>query len=106
MRKKAWARPELEKCSYFIQQPTSQRGKWNEWFSQQAPIYLELGCGKGSFLAQMASANLGINFIAVDIKDDMLGYARRKLQQIYNEKEICAVGEADNDKIKLKKVFI
>lgn len=25
---------------------------------------------------------------------------------IYNEKEICAVGEADNDKIKLKKVFI
>ncbi len=105
MRKKAWARPELEKCSYFIQQPTSQRGKWNEWFSQQAPIYLELGCGKGSFLAQMASANLGINFIAVDIKDDMLGYARRKLQQIYNEKEINNVALVPYDIERIKDIF-
>ena len=29
-----------------------------------------------------------------------------KVILIYNENEICAVGEADNDKIMLKKVFV
>lgn len=88
MRKKPWARPELEACEFFIQQPTSKKGCWKQYFKNQAPIYLELGCGKGSFIAQMASKNRNINFIAVDIKDEMLAYARRKLESAYEGEQI------------------
>lgn len=88
MRKKPWARPELEACQFFIQQPASQKGKWRQYFVKEAPIFLELGCGKGGFLAQIASKNRDINFIAVDIKDEMLGYARRKLETAYNGEKI------------------
>lgn len=88
MRKKPWARPELDACNYFIKEPKSMKGKWKTYFTNQAPIYLELGCGKGSFIAQIASNNRNINFIAVDIKDDMLGYARRKLEMAYNGEKV------------------
>ena len=85
MRKKAWARPELNKCLYFIKDPTSNKGKWKEYFANNNPINLELGCGKGSFISQIANKNRDVNFIAVDIKDDMLGYARRKIEVEYGD---------------------
>ena len=27
--------------------PAAQKGKWNEFFERDQPIYMELGCGKG-----------------------------------------------------------
>ena len=29
MRKKPWARPELEACEFFIQKPSEYKGRWN-----------------------------------------------------------------------------
>lgn len=88
MRKKPWARPELDACPFFIKEPTSNKGKWKEYFDNDKPIYLELGCGKGTFIAKTANRNKNINYIAVDIKDDMLGYARRKIEAEFNGKEV------------------
>ena len=88
MRKKPWARPELEKCDYFLKEPTINRGKWKDAFSNDAPIHLELGCGKGNFISQIAFRNQNINYIAIDLKDDMLGYARRKTEESFNGKPI------------------
>ena len=86
IRKKKWARPELDACSFFIKNPTEYRDKWNTVFKKSQPIYLELGCGRGSFIAQMAHRNENINFIAIDLKDDMLGYARRNIEAEFNGK--------------------
>ena len=72
IRRRPWARPELDACTYFLHQPTANKGKWNEAFETKRPIYLELGCGKGQFIAQMASSHPEINFIAMDLKSDML----------------------------------
>ena len=105
MRKKPWARPELEACEFFIKEPTSNKGKWKEFFKHEAPIFLELGCGKGSFIAQIASQNRNINFIAVDIKDDMLGYARRKLEEAYNGEKIQNVALMPYDIERIGDVF-
>ena len=55
MRKKAWARPELEQCPYFIQDPRSLKGRWNKWFPKEQPLHLELGCGKCVFTAELAA---------------------------------------------------
>ena len=52
LRKKWWARPELEASDIFIQDPRSLKGRWNEEFKNDNPIHLELGCGRGKFLKE------------------------------------------------------
>ncbi len=46
---------------------------------------MELGCGKGAFIASLASKNLDKNFIAVDIKSEVLVLAKRNIKKQYNE---------------------
>lgn len=87
MRRKPWARPELEKCKYFIDNPKEQKGKWKENFIENKPIHLELGAGKGVFIAGLAVKHPEINYIAIDIKSDVLGYARRNIEKSYTEAE-------------------
>jgi tRNA (guanine-N7-)-methyltransferase len=86
MRKKPWARPELEGCDFFVINPKEYKGKWKEFFGNEKPIYLELGCGKGTFMAVHGSENLDINYIAIDIKDEVLGLAKRNIEKAYEKK--------------------
>jgi tRNA (guanine-N7-)-methyltransferase len=45
------------------------KGKWhNEWFSNNNPIVLELGCGKGEYTVGLATGYPGKNIIGIDIK--------------------------------------
>ncbi len=44
-------------------------GKWaNEFFKNNNPISLELGCGKGEYTVELARQNPSRNFIGIDIK--------------------------------------
>ncbi|MBR1554496.1 MAG: tRNA (guanosine(46)-N7)-methyltransferase TrmB [Oscillospiraceae bacterium] len=81
IRCKPWARPELEASSFFIADPKNHKNHWNEVFRNQKPIYLELGCGKGGFASQAVLHWRDVNFIAVDIKNEMLVLAKRKVEQ-------------------------
>ncbi len=85
IRKKKWAQPELDLCPYFVKEPQSFSGRWNEFFKNDNEIQLEVGCGKCSFVAQKALQNPDINFIAVDIKSDMLGVGRRNIEKLFSE---------------------
>ena len=88
IRKKKWAEPELRACPYFIQEPAALQGAWAGWFPRRQPLHLELGCGKGAFVAARAAEHPEINFIAVDIKSDMLGVARRNIARRFGEKPV------------------
>ena len=44
------------------------RGRWNEFFGNDNPITLELGCGKGEYTIALARKNSDRNYIGVDIK--------------------------------------
>ena len=93
IRYKKWARPELEASKFYIDNPEEWKGKWKEFFkNSNNPIHLELGCGKGQFISNLASSNLDINYIAIDLVDAMLGLAKRNVEQVYQEKNI----EPDN----------
>ena len=93
IRFKKWARPELEASPFYIDNPQDYKGKWNTAFkNENNPIHMELGCGKGTFIAQLASRNLDVNYIAVDMVDAMLGLAKRNIESVYNEKNL----EVDN----------
>ncbi|SEC50451.1 tRNA (guanine-N(7)-)-methyltransferase [Tenacibaculum sp. MAR_2009_124] len=44
------------------------KGKWNDFFGNDNPIVLELGCGKGEYTIALAEKNPEKNFIGIDIK--------------------------------------
>ena len=89
IRYKKWARPELEASKFYIDNPEEWKGKWKDFFeNNEKPIHLELGCGKGQFISQLASENLNINYIAIDLVDAMLGLAKRNIEEVYKEKNI------------------
>ena len=45
------------------------KGKWNsDFFKNQNPIIIELGCGKGEYSVGLAEHNPDKNFIGIDIK--------------------------------------
>lgn len=83
MRRKAWVRPELEACKFYVSNPSQNKGKWNKCFKKKSPIHMELGCGKGKFIAELASQNPDINYIVIDIKSEMLGLAKRNVEKEY-----------------------
>ncbi|MBQ7307262.1 MAG: tRNA (guanosine(46)-N7)-methyltransferase TrmB [Clostridia bacterium] len=83
---KKWAKEELLKNEFFIQSPIEVRGKWQYMFTNKRnPIHLEIGCGKGMFLANMAKKNPNINFIGIDINDSVLGVACRTVNNLFSD---------------------
>ena len=86
IRYKKWARPELEASPFYVDNPEDERGKWKELFkSPNLPLHLELGCGKGNFIANLGNLKRDTNFLAIDLVDSMLGLAKRNIEKVYNE---------------------
>ncbi len=85
IRFKPWARPELETSKFYVDDPEKYKGKWKELFKNNSPIHLELGCGKGQFISQLAVSNENINYIAIDLVDAMLGLAKRNIETEYQK---------------------
>lgn len=44
------------------------QGKWSNFFKNDNPIVLELGCGKGEYTVALAKRNPNVNYIGIDIK--------------------------------------
>lgn len=85
IRFKAWARPELEESYFYENNPEKYIGNWKEKFkNKENPIHIELGCGKGNFIANLAIKNQNTNYIAIDLIDAMLGLAKRRVEEKYS----------------------
>jgi len=85
IRNKQWATPELDACPFFVRDPEKHIGKWHAYFKRQQPIHLELGCGKGLFIAGLAPQNPQINYIGIDLKDAVLAPAKRNIAQAFQD---------------------
>ena len=83
IRKRNWTEKELEEAEFYIDNPEENKGKWKSTFKVERPLHLELGCGKGQFIANLAFKNSNINFIGVDLIDTMLGLAKRNIEEVY-----------------------
>jgi len=105
IRKKKWALPELEECGYYYPAPKEYKGSWQAAFSKKQPLHLDLGCGKGVFLADTAFLHPGINFIGIDISVDILGVARRNIASCYQNKPVENIAMFSYDIEKLLEVF-
>ena len=87
------AREELERqTDLVVLEPHHWRGRWHEFFGNDRPIHLEIGMGKGKFISEMCLRHPDINFIGMDIYDELL---RRSSEKIRALREADA-GAADN----------
>jgi tRNA (guanine-N7-)-methyltransferase len=73
MRKKPGTEDKLAvKGEMLIKRPEMFQGKWQTLFGNDHPIYLELGCGKGQFITGLAARHPEINYVAVEIKAEVI----------------------------------
>ncbi len=98
IRFKPWARPEIAACAFCMDDAFALRGKWRAQFARpEQPFYVELGCGKGGWISQAAVRSPQINFLAFDIKSEMLGMAKRKTEAAF----AAAGREPDNVRLSI-----
>ena len=84
IRRKPWAKQELEEAKFYIDDPIIYKGEWKQQFEDSSkPLYLEIGCGKGSFISKIASRHQEHNYIAADMIEAMLGLSKRNIETEY-----------------------
>ncbi len=84
IRKKNWTANELETNKHIVHEPTEYKSKWHEYFKNDNPIYLEIGCGKGRFISENAKLYPNINFIGLELQSTILAIAARKIPEEAN----------------------
>jgi tRNA (guanine-N7-)-methyltransferase len=83
IRRKKWAEDELNSAKFYIDKPEVNKGNWQNKFKNKSKLHIELGCGKGLFISKLATKNLDINYIAVDMIEAMLGISKRNIEVLY-----------------------
>ncbi|RTE06998.1 tRNA (guanosine(46)-N7)-methyltransferase TrmB [Paenibacillus whitsoniae] len=63
------------------------KGKWAELFGNDNPIHAELGMGKGRFISEMSRKYPHINFIGVDMYDELIRKASEKARAAHGLEE-------------------
>ena len=91
----------IEKGIYYINNPYQYRGSWKEYFSNNNPIYVEIGMGKGDFIIENAKRYKDINFIGVEKYDSVIVRAIQKS----NELELDNLKIIRVDANKLNEIF-
>ena len=81
LRKKPWADYELENNKNLIKNPKDFKGKWQKLFNNNNPIHIEIGTGKGQFIATMSILNPNINYIAIERQKNVIVTALKKARE-------------------------
>ncbi|XEC93688.1 tRNA (guanosine(46)-N7)-methyltransferase TrmB [Paenibacillus tarimensis] len=74
------AQPEL-----VVLEADKHKGRWKDFFGNDGPIYVELGMGKGRFISQMSGKNPEVNYIGVDMYDELIRRASEKARAVWEE---------------------
>lgn len=88
IRVRKWAKEELDNSGFFTRTPFEFKGKWQTKFKNFQPIYLELGCGKGKFISNLAKQNPNKNCVGIDLIDSILGLAKREIEKEFDNENI------------------
>ena len=64
-----------------VYEPAEMRGRWSER-SGGAPLFIEIGCGKGKFISELASREPGNYFVAVEGNKSVMLRAMEKIRKL------------------------
>ena len=86
LRRKPWVDEAIHKFDDFVMSREQEfgeelQGTWQKAFGRPAPIYVELGTGKGDFISELAQRLPEINFIGIEAQQDVLYSAAQKVRE-------------------------
>ena len=72
--------------SWFIKEPEKLKGKWKELFAERglsndAPLYIEIGCGKGRFITENAKTHPDAAYVAIEGQESVIVKAMDKAEK-------------------------
>lgn len=76
------SRETIAASEFTIDNPLEYKGRWNELFQNNNPIYIEVGMGKGRFITTLATMNPNINYIGIEKYSSVLVRAIEKRQEL------------------------
>ena len=84
LRRKPWVDEAIHNFDSFVfskdmEIGEEKKGQWAEIFGRQAPLQVELGTGKGDFISQLAERKPDINYIGIEMQQDVLYSAAKKI---------------------------
>lgn len=91
----------IENSSYIIDNPKEYKGKYQELFNNNHPIYIEIGMGKGDFIIENAIKYPNINFVGIEKFDSVMVRAIQKLEN----KKIPNLKLIKIDAIEINEIF-
>ncbi|MBO4775758.1 MAG: tRNA (guanosine(46)-N7)-methyltransferase TrmB [Lachnospiraceae bacterium] len=71
----------IAESKFVIHDETERKGKVREYFSNDKPIRIEIGMGKGQFIYEMARLNPDINFVGIEKYSSVLLRAIQKMEE-------------------------
>lgn len=87
MRKKKHGAERIEACGELrIAEPSVMLNGFSGIFGNDAPVHMEIGCGKGNFACGMTKANPDVNFVAVERVADVCCIALEKAKKSADER--------------------
>ena len=95
MRRKKHREDRFNNCIELVIENLADYKKFADIFGNENPVHLEIGCGKGKFITELATLNPDINYIAIEKCIDVIIMAMEKVKQagLTNVKFIS--GDAD-----------
>ncbi|MBC8535375.1 tRNA (guanosine(46)-N7)-methyltransferase TrmB [Feifania hominis] len=96
-RKKKNLAARLERVAdYRMENPQEYRGRWQQAFERPSgqKIMVEIGCGKGQFICEMASRHPEINFVAIEKVPDVIVMANEKIAALELKNVKLILGDA------------
>ncbi len=69
----------LNQSPFYLSSLKDCKENWQKIFSKNAPIHLEIGCGKGKFLIEMAQKYPDICFVGMEYQESVLVRAIQKI---------------------------
>lgn len=102
----------LSASDYVIEEPMAQKGNWREVYGEEEALYskrrleLEIGCGRGRFLCDMAQLHPNTYFVGDERVQTILARASECIRLSLGEYEpLGNVRLIDTDALELKEVF-
>ncbi len=87
LRRRPWIDKAIKDFSDFVYtknsfDPQQLKGHWQEIFGNDNPIYVELGTGKGRFISQNALLHPNVNFLGLELQQDVIYHAAKKVREL------------------------
>lgn len=82
LRNVSGAREVMIENQYVFTEPEGMKGTWKEVFSNDNPIRIEIGMGKGKFISTLAQLNPDINYVGIEKYSSVLLRAVEKQDEL------------------------